>query len=190
MGWSKMALAKTDDIEAIAFAVANDVAGLAALQSEAEYYQCDRHGSTCLHWAAGQGALEAVRFLVEEMKMDPDINEAKKAGSNGRWQSPPTKSRSGMSGRSPLHFAARNGRMAVVRYLCEVAEADPDHQASHAVTPFQLAVWQNHLDVARYLVEQQGVDCAQLNGFRCGAQHWIGLAPKERAGPRGGSMSM
>ena len=100
---------------AIAAAAANDVAALAALDPS-EFAKSDHHGSTCLHWAAGQGSVEAVRFLVEGApRMDPAVHEAKKKGARGR---------SGQSGRSPLHFAARNGHLEVVRYLCELSDRD------------------------------------------------------------------
>ena len=46
-------------------------------------------------------------------------------------------------------------------------------------------VHQNQLEVARYLVERHGVDATQLNFFACGAQHWLGTAPPERAGHDG-----
>ena len=46
-------------------------------------------------------------------------------------------------------------------------------------------MWQNRLEVARYLVERRGVDPKQLNVFACGAQHWLGTTPSERAGPEG-----
>ena len=66
-----------------------------------------------------------------------------------------------------------------------MAGADPDSRDSQEVSPFQLAVWQNQLEVARYLVERCGVDPKQLNVFACGAQHWLGTTPSERAGPEG-----
>ena len=66
-----------------------------------------------------------------------------------------------------------------------MAGADPDSRDSQEVSPFQLAVWQNQLEVARYLVERHGVDPKQLNVFACGAQHWLGTTPSERAGPEG-----
>ena len=66
-----------------------------------------------------------------------------------------------------------------------MAGADPDSRDSQEVSPFQLAVWQNQLEVARYLVERCGVDPTQLNVFACGAQHLLGTTPSERAGPEG-----
>lgn len=83
-------------------------------------------------------------------------------------------------GRTPLHYACRNGLLQAARLLVELG-ATVDARAKHGVSPFQLAVWQNHLDICKYLVEEQGVDPAQLNDFDCGAVHWIGLCPPSAA---------
>lgn len=96
-----------------------------------------------MHWAAGSNALNVVKYLIECRGLSPSMCEGK---SNGR----------GMTGRSALHFAARNGHLDVVRYLCEACDGvDCDHRAKSNVSPFQLSVWQNHFEVARYLVEEK-----------------------------------
>ena len=130
----------------------------------------DKNGNLAIHWAAGSGRLEVLRWLIASAGLDPD--------SEGRAS---TRSKR----RRPLHFAARNGQLEVVRHLCEVAGVEADARDSQSVSPFQLAVWQNRLDVARYLVEQRGVDATQLNVFACGAQHWLGTCPRERSGAEG-----
>jgi ankyrin repeat protein len=129
----------------------------------------DKNGHTAAHWAAGSGQLPALEWLIAA---------GLEADGVGRVS---TRSKR----RRPLHFAARNGQLEVVRHLCEVAGADPDSRDSQEVSPFQLAVWQNWLEVAQYLVERHGVDPKQLNVFACGAQHWLGTTPCERAGPEG-----
>ena len=53
--------------------------------------------------------------------------------------------------------------------------------ASGGVSPLQLAVWQNRLDVVKYLVTINGVHVVhERNGYDCGLAHWIGLIPKKR----------
>ena len=45
----------------------------------------------------------------------------------------------------------------------------------------QLAVWQNRLDVAQYLVDVNGEEIVrERNGFNCGLMHWLGLVPRHR----------
>lgn len=82
--------------------------------------------------------------------------------------------------RTPLHYAARNGCLEAAKLLVELG-ADVNARAKHGVSPFQLAVWQNNLDICRWLVEEHGVDPLQLNDFDCGAVHWIGICPQTRA---------
>ena len=125
-------------------------------------YRCSS-GCSVLHWAAGNNQLATIRYLVEERNMDVNILASKKA-----------------KGRTPLHYACRNGFLQASRRLVELG-ATVDARAKHGVSPFQLAVWQNHLDICRYLVEEQGVDPAQLNEFDCGAVHWLGLCPPSAA---------
>jgi ankyrin repeat protein len=61
-----------------------------------------------------------------------------------------------------LHYAARNGNIQAAQLLVELG-ADVDVRAKHGVSPFQLAVWQKHLDICRWLVRDAGTD---LNLFR------------------------
>ena len=125
-------------------------------------YRCSS-GCSALHWAAGNNQLSTIRYLVEERNMDVGILAAKKS-----------------KDRTPLHYACRNGCLQASRLLVELG-AKVDARAKHGVSPFQLAVWQNKLDICRYLVEEQGVDPAQLNEFDCGAVHWLGLCPPRAA---------
>jgi hypothetical protein len=69
----------------------------------------------------------------------------------------------------------------VVHVLVGELGASVDTRAKHGVSPFQLSVWQNRLDICQVLVEEQGVDPAQVNDFDCGAIHWIGLCPSNLA---------
>ena len=132
--------------------------------------ELDAYGSQAIHWAASCGQLETLAWLVETAGEDPESVGLTTARAKKR---------------RPLHWAARNGRLACVQYLVESARVDPDPRDRQSVSPFQLAVWQNEFAVAKYLVEEAGVDVTQLNSFDCGAQHWLGTAPRERAGVDG-----
>jgi Ankyrin repeats (3 copies)/DnaJ domain len=127
-----------------------------------EKYRCIS-GCTALHWAAGNNQLEVIRYLILDRKMDVNICATKKA-----------------KGRTPLHYACRNGCLLAVKLLVDL-RASVDARAKSGVSPFQLAVWQNHLEICKFLVYEQGIDPAQLNDFDCGAVHWIGLSPFQAA---------
>eukprot|EP00934_Nitzschia_sp_Nitz4_P003086 Nitzschia sp. Nitz4//scaffold60_size111251//8023//9384//NITZ4_004135-RA/size111251-processed-gene-0.23-mRNA-1//-1//CDS//3329555528//3076//frame0 len=121
-------------------------------------------GCSLLHWAAGSNQIEVLDYLVSQLGLDVDTVATKKS-----------------KGRTPLHYACRNGCFEATRWLLEVGRANPDAKAKHGVTPFQLAVWQNQLAVCKYLVEEHNVDPAQQNDFCCAGVHWIGLCPHEDA---------
>ena len=63
----------------------------------------DAHGCTALHWAAGSGHIACVKYLVSQ-NLDPSQKQT-------------------TNGRTPLHYAARNGRTEVCRLLIEVKQA-------------------------------------------------------------------
>jgi ankyrin repeat protein len=140
-----------------------------------------KSGCFPLHWAAGSGFDEAVAFLldhttsqflcVDQLALNPS------------------------TGRTPLHYAARNGCLSTCQLLIQSYKANPSakcHRAS--VTPLQLAVWQNQLEIVQYLVETttangngNGNIILERNDFNCGLQHWIGMIPKHRWNSKDGS---
>ena len=151
---------------AVACGKAGDVDGLARLERGA-LGAVDRFGSNALHWAAGAGHLACVAWLVEGGGLDPSAPATPPVAGDA----PTTR------GRTPLHFAARNGRAAVVRYLCGLPGVDADARAFRGVSPLQLAVWRNHGAVARALADDFGADVGQRNDVGCGPAHWLAIAP-------------
>ncbi|KAJ1408726.1 ankyrin repeat-containing domain protein [Ochromonadaceae sp. CCMP2298] len=177
----------------------------------------DKYGCKCIHWAAGNGHLAVLRWLVHTGADPSDVC----AGSL----------------RQPAHYAARNGHLPCLRYLLEGEPGNPiipftsatsttsasstrpesaptpttpttptttptsttttaptspfpcdlNALAKHAVSPFQLAVWQNQIEVAQWLCSHPQVmaDPRQVNEFDCGSLHWLGTAPTSAAGNRG-----
>jgi len=118
-----------------------------------------RSGCSALHWAAGSSQSVAVKYLIEDRGFRVNVLAKRKA-----------------QGRTPLHYACRNGCLEVARLLIEEYKADPNALAKHGVTPLQLAVWRNYLDICQYLVIGCGVEPHQVNNFDCGAVHWLGIA--------------
>jgi ankyrin repeat protein len=140
-------------------------------------------GCRAIHWAAGNNQLSVLRFLL-----DGEIKGKKESAFRGALATlfRADDAASGPSrGRTALHYACRNGCFEAVRLLTEQYRANPNAQAKQNVTPFQMAVWRNHLEVAQYLVQRHGVDPNQVNNFACNAAHWACICPVERAGDEG-----
>lgn len=129
-------------------------------------------GCSVLHYAAGYNQLAIVDYLVRDRGFD-NVNIAV-----------PKRYRKAQ-GRTPLHYAARNGHVTMVRHLVETYGANENAFAKHNVTPLQLAVWRNQVSVAQYLVMERGVDPAQANEFGCTLLHWLAIAPIETESEEG-----
>jgi ankyrin repeat protein len=122
-------------------------------------------GCTSLHWAAGSNKMEVIRYLVEDRLVPVDIRATKKA-----------------RGRTPLHYACRNGMLQSAKLMVELG-ADVDARAKHDVSPFQLAVWQNHLDVCKWLVR-----VVHVVSFLFLPHHRLTLYTRVGGGTRSGSL--
>lgn len=154
------------DAPAIAAAKAGHLQVLKSLDLEELVAAEDHNGCACLHWAAGNGNLEVCRVLVERLGLS--------CVDRRTWNQ-----------RTPLHYAARNGQRDVCRWLIKDMGSDADALARDEVTPFQLAVWQNHLPTCQFFVDEAGINPLQRNRFGCSVTHWLALAPASRATTEG-----
>ena len=75
-----------------------------------------------------------MEYLVTQQLLDVNVVATKKA-----------------KGRTPLHYSCRNGYLEASQYLVKLG-ANVNAKAKHGVSPFQLAVWQNHLPICVWLV--------------------------------------
>ena len=116
----------------------------------------DKNGASILHWSAGCGHLQMVKYLVEELECTPHQ---------------PQKGKRSFQGRTPLHWSARNGHLSVVEYLVEKCEIDIDATTQDGTTAFCWASWQGHLDIMVYL-HRKGVNTGLVNIFGCNAALW------------------
>lgn len=130
-------------------------------------------GCMPLHWLAGTGFNEAIEYLLS--KDDGGSNLEIDVTVDQHAHHPSTE-------RTPLHYAARNGHLSTCEVLIERFGANSHPKCGRGgVTPLQLAVWQNRLDVVQYIIQRNGVHVIhERNDFNCGLMHWIGLIPKKR----------
>ena len=75
-----------------------------------------------------------VRFLIEDCSCSA---------------SQPQLGKRSFSGRTPLHWAARNGHLAVVEYLVDHCQVNLEDATIDGTTAFCWACWQNHLDIIK-----------------------------------------
>ncbi|XP_064407614.1 uncharacterized protein LOC135352342 isoform X2 [Halichondria panicea] len=88
-------------------------------------------GMTAFHWACGEGHMETVVYLSQEMKCHIDVRN--------KWNY------------TPLHSACVNGYIQVVKYLVEVLKVDVDMTDDHGRTPLDKTVLFGRTEVADYL---------------------------------------
>jgi ankyrin repeat protein len=131
----------------------------------------DSHGATVLHWAAGQGHVDMVRFLVEHAGCQIDT---------------PQRGHRSFGGRTALHWAARHGHAEIVQYLLQDAldtlGSDGLRRRIEAVTQdgttaFGWAAWQGHGSVLRLLHGTYGANVQTMNQFGCNAALWAAQGP-------------
>ena len=112
----------------------------------------DKNGHTAAHWAAGSGQLPTLEWLIAA---------GLEADGVGRVS---TRSKR----RRPLHFAARNGQLEVVRHLCEVASVDPDSRDSQEVSSWPRVCQLERRELLLTLTLTPTLTRSRLSSWRCG----------------------
>lgn len=118
----------------------------------------DKHGNTCLTWAAGEGHLEMCRFFVVDCGMNP----LARTGARKRQ-------------RQALHWAARNGHISICEWLIMEQGADVDVGTDDGSTPLHLAIWNHQPKTVMWLLEEGHSDINRKNSHGCNASQWAAL---------------
>ena len=107
--------------------------------------KCDSHGWTPLHYAASQGALDVLIYLIEDMKCDPDIK--------------------GQRGGTPLSIASEKSHLKIVKYLVDTHHCDPLCPDEEGQTPFHRAAASSNLQVVSFYAATQKCNLLVKNKF-------------------------
>ena len=124
----------------------------------------DRNGSIAEHWAAGEGRLDCLKFLLQRRNDLPKSSDEKAYNNTQRRR----------HGKTAMHFAARNGRLEVIHFLLEANAAAVDVPSGDRTTPLHLALYGGHL-AAAHLLLHNGADPLATNDWECGSAHWIAM---------------
>jgi len=150
----------------------------------------DRNGSCAEHWAAGNGHLHCLDYLMNLVPSDLDFNVHIDAQKRSRRR----------DGKTTLHYAARNGHTHILKYLLEDVSTstsastfnpkskhgllsppqayytDVDVPSGDGTTPLHLACYGGHLNAVKYLITEQKANIFNVNDWNCGIGHWIAMS--------------
>jgi ankyrin repeat protein len=121
----------------------------------------DDKGASPIHWAAGGGHLEILKYLLDK-GCDPEVRQI---------------SRRSFGGRTALHWASRNGHLAVVQYLLFTCGVNALAETQDGTTAFGWAAWQGHLSVLQCLYAHSPSLSRSINRFGCNAALWAAQGP-------------
>lgn len=151
----------------------------------------DRNSSFAQDWAAGNGHLDCLKYLMdlsESVSTSAAQQDNEIPNNESSSSCTCTKNRRKREGKTSLHYACRNGHLAVVQYLLEPRRSDNssasaaphyptvDITSGDGTTPLHLACYGGHLEVIQYLIEDRKADIYRTNDWECGIGHWIAMS--------------
>lgn len=122
----------------------------------------DNNGSNGIHWCAGSGYLDILKYLLEWCaKKYNDVNIIHY--------------RDKRSGRNAFHWASRNGRIHICQYLLDHYNMDINSITNDGTSAFHLTAWSGEFEMCKWLVAN---NCNPhiINTFGCNAIHFACLA--------------
>jgi hypothetical protein len=135
----------------------------------------DRHLSTAEHWAAGGGHISCLKYLLDlrQKYLSPSEKDTSEDVSNVKR----TRRR---DGKTCLHYSARNGHLDGVKFLVEEQGHSIDEISGDGTTPFHMACFGGHCEVAEFFIGQNA-NVLAVNDWGCSPAHWAGMTiSKER----------
>lgn len=114
----------------------------------------DAHMSSPMMWAAGAGNLDVVKRLAALNVETATLTRRKDR-------------------REPIHWAARNGRLETIEWLCANTPASPRAMTRDGDYPFHYAVWKMHFRCAEWLAANAPETALSTNRFGCNALLWV-----------------
>ena len=159
-----------------------------------------KHDSSAIHWAAGSGHADIVCCLLDFERCGGDRDDD--AGSNNISDRGGDGSscdglrigksldggphvllnqRDKRSGRTAVHWAARNGHAALLEMLAVryKSAVNLDVATFDGTTPFQLAAWAGHKEVCELLLRLGACTPGHVNSYGCNALHFACIAGRE-----------
>ncbi|KAE9345544.1 hypothetical protein PR003_g7901 [Phytophthora rubi] len=142
-----------------------------AVECRANVNATDKNGDTALLGAALQGHFDTARFLAVNCEADLDVTALTKAAARGCFyavrflveERRVDTSATDISGATVLMTAAQHGHIHIVRYLVVTRKGDVNVADKYGDTPLTKASANGHFDVVRALVREYGADVSTTN---------------------------
>lgn len=131
----------------------------------------DRNGSTAESWAAGGGYTKCLTYILQLKKQYlSNENHVQRLGDHVHM-----KKMRRRDGKTPLHYAARNGHIECMKILLDESCVDIDEKSGDGTTPLHMACYGGKFKSIQFLVKN-GANANLTNTWGCNSSHWIAMS--------------